>query len=545
MLPTTSFIIIGTLLAVSGVIAYFGDIVGKRMGKRRLSLFRLRPRQTGTVMSVATGVLIQVFSIAALTVISKPARTALFEFDALLENIRGLRQENRQLETQSRKIEAKSRQLNAKLQTTGTRLAAARAGLAKSASEIKRKRNQIRGLESRQRELTKEISRARLKISGTQALLAKAQTEYRVAQEQYKVARRRYEEANRNFLRAKGNYDDVKGKYDVIKTSLDEAQKRLSEVNRQLASANDELANREKELKNAERILANSERALQVAQREVETHQQQLTLLTTDLSRLQDTKKELTTKVAELRDERDKLQGERDKLVSAVQGYVGKDLVVERGEILCSEVVERGKPVSETERKLQGILDRARKVAEDKGARGQEGRPALSIPSRFVQLPDGRRIYFYQEHMVEHDAQEISQSSEDVVVEVVSLVNSVEGEPIDVDLRLFPNAVVFPQGTILLAKNLEGGAPSGQLFSDLLEMLEKVRGIARSKGMRGGPENRYGEIAYEELFSVLELVRRTKTPVVLEVIVGEDARVAGPMKIEMKVLKAPHGKAQS
>jgi len=39
-------------------VAYLGDIVGTRIGKRRISLFGLRPRHTSSVITVITGILI-------------------------------------------------------------------------------------------------------------------------------------------------------------------------------------------------------------------------------------------------------------------------------------------------------------------------------------------------------------------------------------------------------------------------------------------------------------------------------------------------------
>ena len=45
------------LAVVGGVIAFIGDRLGTRIGKRRLSIFGLRPRHTAVVVTVFTGVL--------------------------------------------------------------------------------------------------------------------------------------------------------------------------------------------------------------------------------------------------------------------------------------------------------------------------------------------------------------------------------------------------------------------------------------------------------------------------------------------------------
>lgn len=46
------------LLVLCGFIAYIGDLLGRRFGKKRLSVFNLRPKHTAILLTVATGVVI-------------------------------------------------------------------------------------------------------------------------------------------------------------------------------------------------------------------------------------------------------------------------------------------------------------------------------------------------------------------------------------------------------------------------------------------------------------------------------------------------------
>jgi uncharacterized protein (DUF3084 family) len=59
------------LVLVSGVIAYVGDVVGRRMGRKRLSLFGLRPRHTAIVISVVAGMLITVMTLGVAMAVSQ------------------------------------------------------------------------------------------------------------------------------------------------------------------------------------------------------------------------------------------------------------------------------------------------------------------------------------------------------------------------------------------------------------------------------------------------------------------------------------------
>jgi hypothetical protein len=196
-------------------------------------------------------------------------------------------------------------------------------------------------------------------------------------------------------------------------------------------------------------------------------------------------------------------------------------------------------------KELDDVLGEARQVAEKRGAQGQENRPPLVLTSRYVELPDGRRIYYYEEHFLDFYAEQIGRSEEDAIVEVVALFNCTEGEPVDADFRLFANRVVFTRGTVLVTEDLDGRQPTGALFQKVLGTLERIRSLAREKGMRGGAENRYGEISYEELFTVLEQVRRLKTSVTLKVLAAEDTRAAGPLQVRLEIEKGPRAGGDS
>ena len=70
--------LIFALIALSGVLAYLGDVLGMRLGKKRISLLGLRPRATSRVITAITGALISIAILITMTVISDNVRTALF-----------------------------------------------------------------------------------------------------------------------------------------------------------------------------------------------------------------------------------------------------------------------------------------------------------------------------------------------------------------------------------------------------------------------------------------------------------------------------------
>lgn len=79
-----------TLVIVGGVIAYIGDRLGMHVGRKKLTLFGLRPKHTSILVTIVTGVFISAASIGALTIVSSDVRTALFNIREIQDELRGL-----------------------------------------------------------------------------------------------------------------------------------------------------------------------------------------------------------------------------------------------------------------------------------------------------------------------------------------------------------------------------------------------------------------------------------------------------------------------
>lgn len=79
--------VILVIILISGVIAYIGDYIGRKVGRSRLTFFSLRPRYTAIVFTIISGIFIAIFTLTTLVIISQDARTALFGLENLRKNI--------------------------------------------------------------------------------------------------------------------------------------------------------------------------------------------------------------------------------------------------------------------------------------------------------------------------------------------------------------------------------------------------------------------------------------------------------------------------
>jgi uncharacterized protein (DUF3084 family) len=76
-------IIVVVVIIFGGTLAFLGDRVGMKVGKKRLSMFGLRPKYTSMIITVLTGFFIAGLTLGIVTLISGYARTAIFELQSI------------------------------------------------------------------------------------------------------------------------------------------------------------------------------------------------------------------------------------------------------------------------------------------------------------------------------------------------------------------------------------------------------------------------------------------------------------------------------
>lgn len=102
------------LIIMGGAIAFLGDRIGSKVGKKRLTLFGLRPKYTSVIVTIISGVLISFTTIAVLAVVNENVRVALFGLSQLQAEMDSLNQEikvkNRELEQGKKQLEARNKE---------------------------------------------------------------------------------------------------------------------------------------------------------------------------------------------------------------------------------------------------------------------------------------------------------------------------------------------------------------------------------------------------------------------------------------------------
>lgn len=109
----TFWSILALLVLVAGLVAYVGDAVAKRVGKRHWRFMGLRPRATGTLVAIGTGMLIALGAFATFFLVVKGARETILQAEAVRQERDRLRTEVGRLENRAAQAFAENEQLKA------------------------------------------------------------------------------------------------------------------------------------------------------------------------------------------------------------------------------------------------------------------------------------------------------------------------------------------------------------------------------------------------------------------------------------------------
>lgn len=92
------------LAIMGGIIAYLGDKIGSRVGKKKIKLFGLRPKYSSILITIITGISISAVTLGVMSILSQNVRIALFGMYQLQLQKAELEQQRDRLLEQARNL---------------------------------------------------------------------------------------------------------------------------------------------------------------------------------------------------------------------------------------------------------------------------------------------------------------------------------------------------------------------------------------------------------------------------------------------------------
>ncbi len=487
-----SWLLIGMLLMVSGIIAFVGDLLGRKVGKKRISFIRLRPRNTAILFSVITGILISLFTLLVLSRASYPVRVALFGVENLLVERDSLEREIKELRKTQAKLAKEVGERNEQLAQMEKKVVEQNERLSILSTRINNLMKERNKLESYLKKASSEAKRLTQELANTRSQLAYVNGEYRKAL-----------------------------------TSLEESNK--------------ELEKRKNELAYYAQRLQNTQGEIQRLTNELDFLEKTRNNLSQQVEKLERDRIALEANLEQLKRQNESLRGElvrKEQEILAVASYygevLGRDVIYPKGKEIIRGIVECGRSPERTKLSLRSLIKQASDEAIKRGAGiGADGK-AVSL-MKFLEARDGVYI-FPEETVLAGVSEKLSATQGSVVVRLISLRNFTRGEHIFADLELYKNSLVFDKGEIIASTILDGRNSESELLEKVLAFLRKdVREKALQRGLVPQEDETVGELPLKDIISTIATIKENRGKVLLKAVATQRIWSAHPLSLSLQV----------
>lgn len=471
---STGFIWVVAILILGGVIATVGDRIGTKVGKARLSLFKLRPRKTATIVTVLTGVVISASSFGVLLLANRRLRDGIFEIDRT-----------------QRLLEYKR-------------------------EELRNTRKQLEATDQQKIQVEKELAQAR---AGQKAQQIEAQKQQAAAQKRLAITNQSLRAVLLKQIRTQSQLTRTKGQLSQVTSQYQQAQTQLNTVSQQAAKLRSEIQRRQRELQKL--VAQRNELQARITQRdrEIAKLDRDIQQRDQDLVARDRVIAQRATRLKALETQREYLERDVQLLERNLRVLRRGNFAVFRGQVLASRVVRIVNP-SAARQAVDQLLREANRNAIQLTQPGVD-----QVTERVVKI---------SETQVKQLIEQID-DGQDYFVRILSANNYVVGEKsIQVFTEVDLNQLVFKANDELAAIAAD---PTTMTAEEVRQRVELLLGAAKFRAQRAGiimeASIELSDNRIQTLISFFEQLQRYKQRVELKAIASKDIYTSGPLKVEL------------
>jgi uncharacterized protein (DUF3084 family) len=524
----SGYVLIGVVLFLGGIIAVSGDRIGSKVGKARLTIFKLRPRQTATLVTVATGTLLSASVLAVLFASSEQLRTGIFDLQRLQSKLRNTSAELAQAINQKNNFQhdletLRIEQSEAKDALSGVNQSV-RDELTKrstTAQQLTNLRQQLEAVGTQKNSLKKEVGETTRKIEDliTQQEVLKKQKITLT-----KDAVRSTSKLNK-LIEQGINLESIEDSPSNPNLAVDAKlqQNKTKDLTTQLQNQAATLQKVESQRQQLEQKLEMRKAQLQEKERQFNELDQELTSV---INQQQDFDRQFNQLESQLKDRQrrmafiDQKVGELER---EYQNFRQGSIVILRNQVMVLDVVN-----TTPQRPAQKIVDQLLQ---------QANQTALA-----AMKPNGGNKNNQIVQMSEYQKQQIVEQLKDGKQYVVRFVAAGNYVTEDNTVELFAdtalNQKVFKKGEILSSNSAD---PSTMNDQKLRQQVDLLLSSCQFRARRGGilsdsiEIGTTGDMNGQLLF--LEQLKAYKQPIDIKAVAAADINTAGPVKIKLQALQ--------
>ncbi|MEL6459509.1 MAG: DUF3084 domain-containing protein [Cyanobacteria bacterium J06621_15] len=490
---TTAFILITAILILGGVIATVGDRIGTRVGKKRLSLFNLRPKKTAVVVTILTGIGISASTLASLFLVDEGLRKGVFELEDIQRDLRSKRE---QLEGTATNLEITKREL-----------AEARKQQAQAQTRLEAINRSLQAANTKQRQTQAQLNQTIKQQARTQALLQDTQGKLNQVATRYKKA---IDELQNIIDERDNKIKEVEQLRAERKRLYAEAKKALTQAENAIGKRDRELAKRQEAIEKRDEKIAELDKQIQKRNTEITTREQMIAQRQKVINQKQARLSELERQQVSLEQQLAKLgQSNRDL-------RLGK-LALVRGQVIAEAVVRVEKPEAAKQAVVK-LLQEANRSALNR----------LSEPGSNLSKNGKSSILFATSQQIQQLSKQIDDGRE-YVVRIFSAGNYVRGEQrIEFFADAAPNQVVFQGGEVLATTTAN---PQTMTSDQVRQRLELLISASQFRARNAGILER---IQIDGTFiRFVSLLRQYNQSLEIKAVAANNTYRAGPLKVKI------------
>ncbi len=205
--PTYTIVALIALVVAGGIIAWLGDVIGYRLGKRRSSLFGLRPRTTARAVGIAVGAILPLIGLGMAASGSSYVQDALF-------NIQHLRDRQEDLGEQVRELSDTKNETERDAQ--------------KARTEASEARHEAEGARSERDRLEDERTQAKKALSGARADLGEVQSQNDRLKDRQETLRGQAYSLGLEVDKRQRDLDDLARQFEPVQEELEAKKKHVA-----------------------------------------------------------------------------------------------------------------------------------------------------------------------------------------------------------------------------------------------------------------------------------------------------------------------------
>lgn len=484
------------LCLLGGFIAYLGDWLGRKMGKKRLRISKLRPRHTAILFTVVVGAIIPAITSFALISFSEPVREWIVRGPALISEVRDLTKERVTLQaevtTQRNTLVAEQRRI----------------------TTLTEEKNVLQSTTQQIREETKQAVAAK-----EQAERAKNNAEKRV--EEIRKTGEALTAENAEFTQRNSQLQSQNG--DLGRQNLT-----LTQANSQLE---DELQVKEGEVSQLQRTLDSLKGDKAALDNELFDLKAQRITLNTDLEALR----------AQLR-EAQQLFG---RLMAGLEAARESEIVLRKSEELARIIIPGGLSRDAARDQIVKLAVMANTAALERGVQPDSQGRAAALLDRQRRNPDGSFTNITAQQFIDSFVDAISRSTEELVLAAVSFYNYFEEDsgkrPVPLDLGLAFNRLIYRRNAVIATASVDASLSESDLVRFIADFISsQVRQAALRAGLLPifGRNQGIAPVSVPQVNALIRQIRQTGGAVIVDAIAAEDTKAADLLTLDFHVRRA-------